>query len=107
MKNSGAGQLFFSQTFPKTVLKIDFWVLNYDLSQTASKGLSLPGHSADHEVSEYVYKSLGEFGDKYEISLFLFWKFIFFSLIAIFRRKGCEKLWKSVNKIQNKNMKLE
>ena len=97
MKNSGAGQLFFSQTFPKTVLKIDFWVLNYDLSQTASKGLSLPGHSADHEVSEYVYKSLGEFGDKYELTNFFSAKSFFF-LWSPFSDGKVARILKNVNK---------
>ena len=90
MKIFGTSQLFFSQTCPKTVLKMDFWVLNYDLSETARKGLSLPGHSTDQGLSEYVCKSLGDFGDKYELTTFFSAKSLFFSSIAIFRQKGCE-----------------
>ena len=94
LKISEASQLFFSQSWPKTVLKIEFLVFNINLSQTASKALSLPWHSADRGLSEYLYKSLGDFGDKYELTIFFFCKITFFSSIAIFRRKGCENLEK-------------
>ena len=98
LKISEASQLFFSQRWSKTVLKIDFSLFNSDLSQKALKVLSLPGLSADHGLSEYVYKSLGEFGDKYELTTFFFCKITFFFFDRHFPMERLRESCKNINK---------
>ena len=98
LKISEASQLFFSQSWSETVLKIHFCLFNSDLSQKALKVLSLPGHSADHGLSEYICKSLGEFGDKYELTTFFFCKITFFFFDRHFPMERLRESCKNINK---------
>ena len=98
---------FFFKNVGNTVVKMDFLLSYIIWSGKIWQTLKLPECLLVLGHLEYVCWSLGEFGDKYEISLFLFSKITFFFFdrhFSEFRRKGCEKIWKckqSKSKQQN------